>query len=487
MLNPLEESNLGVAGLMIDARPNRLRLLIVDDDRVIRELLRGIFEREGYEISLASSGEQALHLLRTETFPIIISDVQMLEVGGHALLSYLNKTGSQSIVILMTGYGSLEGAMEAIHQGAFDYLSKPFKPDDLLNLIRRAVKHWEALNVPGGAAASVLPPKNLSRSLIGRAPRIVQVYKVLAKATLATSNILIIGESGTGKELVAKAVHENSSRRLKQFVTVNCGALTETLLESELFGHVKGSFTGAISNKRGLFDEADGGTIFLDEIGDITPALQVKLLRVIQEGEFKPVGSTEVRKVDARVIAATHRDLECLVREGKFREDLYYRLKVILIDLPPLRDRIEDLPELAQYFLARYSGRTAKQITGISKDAMGLLYAYPWPGNIRELEHAIERAMAMTNTTTLYPEDFPPEIIHYGSRIDREVEAVSSVSGVNVVEPAQSLEQMERAHIVRILQEVSFNKSKAADILGIDRATLYRKAQRYGIRLVEEK
>ena len=296
---------------------------------------------------------------------------------------------------------------------------------------------------------------------------------------MAASNILITGESGTGKELIAKAIHDNSPRRTKPFITVNCGALTETLLESELFGHIKGSFTGAICNKRGLFDEADGGTIFLDEIGDITPALQVKLLRVIQEGEFKPVGSTEVRKVDCRVIAATHCNLDAFVREGKFREDLYYRLKVILIELPPLRERIDDLPDLAAHFLSHYSKRTGKVVTHISKEAMSLLFAYPWPGNIRELEHAIERALAMTNTSILYPEDFPPEIVNYKRSECRQTEGMEVAPG----ERANSLEQMERAHIIRVLQQASFNKSKAAEILGIDRATLYRKAQRYNISL----
>ena len=460
------------------------RLLVVDDDRVLRELLKGIFEREGYGVWVASSGEQALQLFAKENFPIILSDINMLEVDGHALLSHLNKSGSDSVVILMTGFGSLEGAMEAIHHGAFDYISKPFKPEEMLALVGRAARHWETTHseIKGPVVDET---SHVRRTIIGKAPRIVQVYKVMAKAALASSNILVTGESGTGKELVAKAIHDNSARRSRAFVTVNCGALTETLLESELFGHVKGSFTGSISNKRGLFDEADGGTIFLDEIGDITPALQVKLLRVIQEGEFKPVGSTEVRRVDARVIAATHRDLDLLVREGKFREDLYYRLKVILIDLPPLRDRIEDLSELAYFFLARYSNRAARRVTTVSKEAMALLYAYPWPGNIRELEHAIERATAMTNTTILYPEDFPPEIVSFSGSpsASGELPPMAKLPA----ELPQSLEQMERAHIVRILQEVSFNKSKAADILGIDRATLYRKAQRYGIRLVDDR
>ena len=283
------------------------------------------------------------------------------------------------------------------------------------------------------------------------------------------------GESGTGKELVARAIHDNSPRRDKQFIAVNCGALAESLLESELFGHVKGAFTGAISDKRGLFEEASGGTLFLDEIGDISPALQIKMLRILQENELKPVGSSESKKVNVRLIVATHRDLEALVRVSKFREDLYYRLKVISIELPPLRDRMEDLSDLVEYFLAKYSDKNKKRVSHVSEEAMLILQNYSWPGNIRELEHAIERAVAMTNTAVLFPEDFPSELFRGGIGVAGEVESGSSVRS--------SLEDMEKTHIVKVLQDVHFNKSKASDILGIDRATLYRKAQKYGIDL----
>ena len=306
---------------------------------------------------------------------------------------------------------------------------------------------------------------------------------MLARAAMSSSTVLVIGESGTGKELVARAIHDNSQRRSRRFVAVNCGALAENLLECELFGHVKGSFTGAVSDKRGLFEEANGGTLFLDEIGDITPALQIKLLRVLQENEFKAVGSNETRKVDVRVIAATHRDLEALVRTGKFRDDLYYRLKVIQIDLPALRERMEDLPDLVGHFLARYAEKNKKGVSHVSDEAMELLKAYSWPGNIRELEHAIERAVAMTNTAVLFPEDFPPEISKQESAATNAAGvAVASVS-VEAGGASPSLEDMEKAHIMKVLQEVNFNKSKASEVLGIDRATLYRKAQRYGIDL----
>jgi two-component system, NtrC family, response regulator AtoC len=448
-----------------------IRILIVDDDHVTRELLKEVLEKEGYVIQLAMSGEDAVRIVRNEYFPIILSDIRMAEMDGMAVLREVKKSEIPSSVILMTGFGSMEGAIEAIQEGAFDYVSKPFKMGDLKAVVARAAKHWDSLREMKEAPSSERL-KMTAKSLIGQSPKIVEVYKTLARAAMSSSTVLVIGESGTGKELVARAIHDNSQRRNHRFVAVNCGALAENLLESELFGHVKGAFTGAIGDKRGLFEEANSGTLFLDEIGDITPALQIKLLRVLQENELKPVGSNEIRKVNVRVIAATHRDLEAQVRSGKFRDDLYYRLKVIAIELPPLRDRMEDLPYLVEHFLARYSEKNKKKVSHVSDEAMFLLKNYSWPGNIRELEHAIERAVAMTNTSILFPEDFPSEIFRAAPLL---VEGGSS--------SRTSLEEMEKTHIVKVLQEVHFNKSKASDILGIDRATLYRKAQRYGIDL----
>ncbi len=443
-----------------------LPVLIVDDDDVTRKLLKEVLEKEGYRVHLAGSGEQAVHLIRGQVFPIILSDIRMLEMDGMAVLREVKKSKTQSAVILMTGFGSMAGAIEAIQEGAFDYVSKPFKIGDLKAIVARAAKHWELLRDSRGVTPVHL--EATAKTLIGKSPKIVEVYKTLARAAMSSSTVLVTGESGTGKELVARAIHDNSQRRDRRFIAVNCGALAENLLESEIFGHVRGAFTGAIADKRGLFEEANGGTLFLDEIGDITPALQIKLLRVLQESEIKPVGSSESRRVNVRLIAATHHDLESLVRSGKFREDLYYRLKVISIELPPLRERIEDLPELIDHFVARYAEKNRKKVSHVSDEAMAVLKSYNWPGNIRELEHSIERAVAMTNTTVLFPEDFPPEL----SR---------STSSGSV--PQTSLEEMEKAHISRVLHEVNFNKSKASEILGIDRATLYRKAQKYGIDL----
>ena len=462
-----------------------MKILVVDDDEVMRKLIREVLEKEGYRVQLAGSGEEAVRAIRREVYPIVLSDIRMLEMDGMAVLREVKKSGSGSAVILMTGFGSMEGAIEAIQEGAFDYVSKPFKMDNLKAVVARGAKHWESVH--GEKATTGTGRIDVtSKALIGKSPRIVDVYKTLARAAMSTSNVLVVGESGTGKELVARAIHDNSARRNKKFVAVNCGALAESLLESELFGHVKGSFTGAVSDKRGLFEEANGGTLFLDEIGDITPALQIKLLRVLQESELKPVGSSETRKVDVRVIAATHRDLDSLVKSGRFREDLYYRLKVILIEIPPLRERLEDLPDLVGHFLARFAEKNKKAVSHVSDDAMKLLQRYSWPGNVRELEHAIERAVAMTNSTVLFPEDFPAdlfrgEVAHAG--VEAAASGVGPGSTPGSIAAPNSLEEMEKAHIIKVLQDVNFNKSKASEVLGIDRATLYRKAQRYGIDL----
>ncbi len=456
-----------------------LKILVVDDDDVTRNLLKEVLEKEGYQVQLAASGEEAVVWIRKANFPILVSDIRMIEMDGMAVLREAKKYLAQSAVIMMTGFGSMEGAIEAIQEGAFDYVSKPFKMDDLKLVVARAAKHWDSLR----SQKENVNPVQLNvtaKSLIGKSPKIVEVYKTLARAAMSSSTVLVIGESGAGKELVARAIHDNSPRKMKRFIAVNCGALAENLLESELFGHVKGAFTGAVSDKKGLFEEAHGGTLFLDEIGDITPALQIKLLRVLQESEFKPVGSVDSKKVSVRLIAATHRDLEGLVRSGKFREDLYYRLKVIAIELPPLRERMEDLPHLVEHFLARYAEKNKKRISHISGEAMVLLKNYLWPGNIRELEHAIERAVAMTNTSVLFSEDFPTEIQRGTVLMMAEI----SGSGIqSAASPTNSLEEMEKIHIIKVLQDVNFNKSKASEVLGIDRATLYRKAFKYGIDL----
>ncbi|MBY0370748.1 sigma-54 dependent transcriptional regulator [bacterium] len=457
----------------VSARPSeqkQVRLLIVDDDPVTRELLKGILSADGYSVDLADNGQSALELANQTEFAVVLSDVQMSPVDGHALLSVLRERGSQAVPVLMTGFGTLQGAVSAIHNGAFDYLSKPFRPDLIRQVVRRAVGHWNAQqkdSSPSNVPATELP------MLIGRSPKMVEVYRLLALASLNDSNVLISGESGTGKELVARAIYQYSARKDAPFIAVNCAALSDTLLESELFGHMRGSFTGAIANKRGLFDEADTGTLFLDEIGDISPAMQVKLLRVLQNGEIKPVGSNENRRVNVRVLAATHRDLEQAVSEGKFREDLYYRLKVLRISIPPLSERAEDLEALVKFFIQKHTqGKGRGQVT-VSPEALDMLRLRSWPGNVRELEHAVQHALAMTQGRLLYPEDFP------------ETTRLSAPEAAAPLVPSapQSLDEVERDHIAKVLASVDFNKSRAAEVLGIDRATLYRKAQKYSLSL----
>jgi DNA-binding NtrC family response regulator len=449
-----------------------MKLLVVDDDLVNLNMLREFLEGKGFQVFTAQDAAHAEQTVLEHRIPLVLSDIRMEETDGLSLLSALKSKNPEIVMILMTGFGSMEGAIEAIQKGAFDYISKPFDLNKLLTLINKAVQHIEGLGRKVRPEESAVFDR--ARTLIGSSPRIVEVYKTLARATLTSSTVLIHGESGTGKELVARAIHENSDRKSRRFVAVNCGALTESLLESELFGHVKGAFTGAQSDKKGLFEEANGGTLFLDEIGDITPGLQVKLLRALQEGEVKPVGSNRQVKVDVRIIAATHRDLVKGVSQGKFREDLFYRLKVIEIEIPPLRDRREDIPELAQLFLKKYSKRSGKQVHSISNEGMRALHFYHWPGNVRELEHQIERAVTLTSASVLSVDDF-----ELGS-------GVSSTVAPEATGDQKSLEDMERIHILKVLREVDFNKSRASEVLGIDRATLYRKAQKYGITLKNE-
>lgn len=437
-----------------------IRVLVVDDHEVTRKLLQEVLTKQGYSVQLAANGEEAVRLIQSEEFPVVISDIRMIELDGMAVLREVKKKAVDSAVILMTGFGSMGGAIQAIQEGAFDYVSKPFKMDDLKAIVARAVKHWELLQTSRAQSGPGTPPERPyehSRGVIGKSPQIVEVFKVLARAAMSNSTVLIEGEKGTGKELVARAIHENGSRRSKNFVAFNCGPLEEHLLEGEFFR---------------LLELARGSSLFIDEIGDFPPALQIKLLRLLEEGEFQRKGaqwkdSSDAISVDVRIIAATQYELDRLVKQGKFREDLYYRLKVISIKLPPLRERMEDLPELIHHFLVKSAEKNNKLVSHVSEDAMLQLKNYSWPGNVRELELAIERAVAMSNAQVLFSEDF-------GIELTRSEGAPSN---------AGSLEEVEKAYILKVLEAVQYNKSKASGILGIDRATLYRKAQRYAIHL----
>jgi len=473
-------------------------VLVADDDELTRLLLKQSLESGGFRVRLCESGEEALDVLKATPYPVLLSDIRMWGMDGLALVAELKKRGLLTVPILMTGFGSLEGAVEAIKQGAFDYISKPFRPADLVQLAERAWNHWCGLVAEHGKPAPEITEAFTDPTevrFIGRSPAIVSVYTTVARAALTSSTVLITGESGTGKELIARAIHRNGNRSNKAFIAVNCSAISETLLESELFGYVRGAFTGAQGDKKGLFEEASGGTIFLDEIGDISPAMQVKLLRVLQYGEVKPVGSSETRVLDTRVVAATHRNLSQRVQQGQFREDLYYRLKVISIELPPLRQRPEDIRELAQYFLVTFCKRNHRTEMSFSETALKLLDSYDWPGNIRELEHAIEYAVAMAQGNLLFPENFPDGVVKRNHRTHPEIahtqqvvpSTTSSLAPKHIApltvdsDSPETLADSERNHILATLQSENHNRTRAARRLGIDRATLYRKMWKYNI------
>jgi two-component system response regulator AtoC len=440
------------------------KLLVIDDDAVTRELLTEVLQGEGYTVEACDSGRAALQRTREETFALAITDVRMPEMDGIAVTQELKKRQPELQVIVMTAFGSVETAVEAIRHGAFDYVSKPMNLEEIKSTVRRALteRHMTESPADGG------PPIVDTSLVVGRSPAMVEVYRTVARVASSRSTVLIEGESGTGKELIAAALHRHSDRAGGRFVAVDCGSLTDTLLESELFGYVRGAFTGAVGDKKGLFEEANGGTIFLDEIGDIGPSMQAKLLRVLQEYEVKRVGGQEWIHVDVRVVAATNRNLEQLVQQGTFRDDLFYRLKVVTVSLPPLRDRREDIPLLAEHFVRRYAERSGKSITRVTPEAMQLLTEYPWPGNIRELEHCIERAVALANGQVLTPDDLAPEL---RSSID-----------ATLFRGAPTLEEVKRRYLAHVLQETGGNISRAATILGVERRSLQRMLRRYGLR-----
>ncbi len=448
-----------------------MSILIVDDDEVTCNLLEEVLSKEGYLVDKASSGRQAIEKGENKLYEVVLTDIRMIDVDGLEVLRAYRKKSPETIIIMMTAFGSIETAIQAIKEGAYDYVSKPFKLDEIKLTIRRALEQKRLLQENLLYRQELITKYKLD-NIVGRRPQMLQVYKTIARVADSRSTVLIAGESGTGKELVARAIHFNSPRSAKPFVAVDCGSLAETLLESELFGHVRGAFTGAVANKKGLFEEADNGTCFLDEVGEISLAMQAKLLRVIQEHEVKRVGGTEPTKIDVRIVAATNKHLEELVAEKKFREDLFYRLNVVSIHIPPLRDRKDDIPLLAEHFLRKYAAENERPVSRISPEALDLLTRYHWPGNIRELENIIERAIILSRHSIILPEDLPRRI-----RIEP-----SGISGTSL--PSKiSLIEMEKIHIVKVLEETGGNKKKAADILGIDRRTLYRMAARYGISL----
>ena len=454
------------------AKPARANILVVDDDAETLELLREILGEEGYRVVTSSSGEEALEVGKQELFDVIISDMRLgTSLDGLDVLRTYKTIQPESEVILITAFGSMETAIEAVKAGAFDYISKPFKIDEVLLQVSRALGNRKLVRENRNLKRQLECQGQLS-SLVGRSPKMLEVYKKIAVVADSRSTVLICGESGTGKELVARAIHCNGPRAAERFYAVNCGGLAESLLETELFGHVRGSFTGAIENKRGIFEEASGGTVFLDEVSEMSPALQVKVLRTLEEQEVRRIGSNQVIKVDVRIIAASNRNLAGLVEEGKFRQDLYYRLRVIEIDLPPLRERLEDIPLLVAHFLKKFGGERGKEFS-ISPYALSALMSYEWPGNVRELENALESAAALTRTGFISPENLPPKLCGE-SREEHRLE------GFYVELP--SLEEMEKRYLTHVLKVTGGNKARTASILGITRRTLYRKIEEYKIR-----
>ena len=448
--------------------PDPPRILVVDDDADTLLLLEEILTKEGYRVRTAEHAEAALSLASQEEPDVVVTDIQMPGMDGLALLAELQRRLPQTLVVLATAFGSLKTAVDGIKAGAFDYLGKPFVVDDIRLVVRRAIEHKRVIN-ENAALREQLKERYRFDNFVGSSTGMIAVYKMIARVAQSDSTVLIQGESGTGKELVARAIHANSTRSAGPFVAVDAGTLAESLLESELFGHERGSFTGALTTKKGLLERAHSGTCFLDEIADISPTLQSKLLRVIQEHEIRRVGGSDPISVDVRILAASNKDLKGLVDAGKFRGDLYYRLNVVTISTPPLRERADDIPLLAQFFAQKYGAAQGKPAIGISPDAMDLITKYGWPGNVRELEHVIERAVVLTPHPVIFPEDLPEAL--------REKPIADSQPHSGWV----TLDQLERDYILRALAAHQQDQAKTADLLGIHRKTLQRKLRKYGL------
>ena len=446
------------------------RILVVDDEERMRNLLKKVLEKQGFSVNIASNGIEAMERVEDDPFDVIIADVRMPNMNGMELLKMVKEVRPRISMIIMTAFGSIDSAVEAMKHGAYDYITKPFKMSELSIIVKKAVQE-KRLNEEVTSLREEVRGKYRFDNLIGKSEVMQDVFDLIRRVSRRSGTVLIYGRSGTGKELVAKAVHYNSPRKDNAFVTVNCSAIPETLLESELFGHVKGAFTGAIATRKGLFEEANGGTIFLDEISNISSATQVKLLRVLQEREVRRVGGTENIKIDIRLIAATNQYLEDTVKKGEFREDLFYRLNVIAINLPELKYRLDDIPLLANYFLKKYTQGENGEISSISKEAMNLLLNYDWPGNVRELENIIERAIALGNHEELLVEDLPENIRKSGK----------AFSSKNNLPDDVTIKDLEREYIAKILRKTKGHKINAAKILGIDRRTLYRKMIKYNM------
>jgi DNA-binding NtrC family response regulator len=441
-------------------------ILVAEDEALLRKILAGLLEGEGYRVVTAATGREALERFAAERVDLVVTDIRMPEIEGLELLDRLKSVDPEALVVIMTAFSSVESAVAALRKGAYDYIVKPFLNDDVLQSVRNALRQRE-LFLENRALRRELDRAHSFDQIIGASGRLQELLTLVGKVAGTNASILIAGESGTGKELVARAVHFHSARAKGPFLAINCGALNENLLESELFGYEKGAFTGASAARKGLLEAADGGTIFLDEVGEMPMALQVKLLRALQEREVIPVGGRAPVAFDARVVAATNRDLEAEVRAGRFREDLFYRLSVIPVAVPPLRERSGDIPLLARHFAARFGREMGTPDVDFSPDALAALAGYRWPGNIRELMNAIERAVALGGGRVAL--EHLPEKIRAARSVTNDPEGA-----------ILTIDEVERRQIFAALERTDGNKSRAAELLGIDLSTLYRKLRRYG-------
>lgn len=462
------------------------RVLVVDDEEIVCESVKRILEEEGYEVEVALSGFEAFDKIAVNPYDIVITDLKMPGMDGMEVLRRLRREYPNTIVIMITGFSTVETAVEAMKLGAFDYIPKPFTPDEVSVVVKKAVEQKNLL-LENIYLRQELQEKYGFHNIVGKSKKMQEIYRIIAKVAPTDSTVLIYGQSGTGKELIARAIHFNSPRRDRQFVPVDCAVLSENLLESELFGHIRGSFTGAVTTKLGLFEIADGGTVFLDEVGNISLSIQAKLLRVLQEREFTPVGGTKSKKVDIRLIAATNKDLEKMIKEGTFREDLYYRINIVPIHLPPLKEREEDIPLLAMHFLRKYSEQMGKKIKGFSAEAMEKLMRYSWPGNVRELENVIERTVVMIEEDMVKPEHIILPDKHRQNGFHIRIPMTSEeLKEIKKQLREKAVEEIEKAFIINALERNQWNVTKASEEVGMLRPNFQALMRKYNIRVREE-
>jgi len=440
------------------------KILVVDDDLEMCGMLSDVLKEEGFFVTTTGDSLEASKILKREEFDVLVTDLKMKGLKGLDLLEGVNKVAPMTPVIIITAFGTIESAIKAMKMGAYDYITKPFQMDEIVLTVKKALEN-RLLKQEVVRLKKEVETRYHFHQLIGKNPSMQKIYDLIERISDTSSNVLITGESGTGKELVAKAIHYNGVRKEGRFIALNCAAIPETLLESELFGYKKGAFTDAKSDKKGLIFEASEGTLFLDEITEMPSTLQAKLLRVIEEKEVRPLGDTTSYPIDVRIISTSNRDIGTSVQQGRFREDLYYRLKVIDIELPPLRERREDIPILVQHFIHKFGKELKRSVSGISEGALKILVSYSWPGNVRELENIIQRAITMSQHEVILPDDLPASIIQ---KTDEKLFE-------KAMEENFTLDQLEKEYIKRVLIETGGNKSKAAEILGLDRKTLYRK------------